>query len=408
MLKTFISADWSKHPNKRAVYTADIANKRLQKEKYPGTEGWNLKSLLELAKKFSQSGPVLVGVDVVLGVPQEYWQMLIKDVNTDRPDSFVQWLGGFDPCSEFFVGICKSPEEWSIHCPWFNVQKGSGGLNSFAKKVNGDMKRRIDFKTNAKPVFAVSGIPGVVGGATRDFWRELAVCLAADRRDFSIWPFEGTLPTLLSNSGIVIAETYPRLAYAAALSDSLNTRKIDIPHKTRNKQRNLESRNLACCVLERTKWVTDKKIKLDDLNSARENEDDFDALFTAAAVLRCIVEDTDIVDPGWIDPKSEGAMLFAGPVKPCSRAKMLKSWVKNQKIDISQFGSAIENNTPSNEEREYSCPIPGCQKVFRGSRSGWDAHIVSPRKHPAWNPDVSDGKERKNLFKREHNDWFRR
>ena len=105
MLKTFISADWSKHPNKRSVYTADIANKRLQKEKYPGTEGWNLKSLLELAKKFSRSGPVLVGVDVVLGVPQEYWQRLMQDVNTDRPDSFVQWLGGFDPCSEFFVGM---------------------------------------------------------------------------------------------------------------------------------------------------------------------------------------------------------------------------------------------------------------------------------------------------------------
>lgn len=402
MLKTFISADWSKDTNKRSVYTADIANKRIQKEKYPGTKGWNLKSLLELAKQFSRTGPVLVGVDVVLGVPQEYWQMLMQDVNTDRSDSFVQWLGGLDPYSEFFVGICKSPEEWSVHRPWFKVPKGSGGLNSFAKKVNGDMKRRIDFKTNAKPVFAVSGIPGVVGGATRDFWQELVPHLAFGYKDFRIWPFDGELPNLLSNSGIVLAETYPGLAYAAALNDSLNTHKINI-HKTKDK-----SRKLACWLLERAKWIVDQKIVLSDLGSARGNEDDFDALFTAAAVLRCVVEDTDIVDPRWIDPKSEGAMLLAGPVNPRSRANMLKSWVKKQKIDISQLCSAIENNTPSNEEREYSCPVPGCQKVFRGSRSGWDAHIASSRKHPAWNPDVSDGEERKNLFKREHNDWFRR
>lgn len=402
MLKTFISADWSKHPNKRSVYTADIANKRIQKEKCPGTEGWNLKSLLGLAKQFSRSGPVLVGVDVVLGVPQEYWQMLMQDVHTDRPDSFVQWLGGFDPCNRFFVGICKSPEEWSVHCPCFKVQKGSGGLKSFTTKVNGDMKRRIDRETNAKPVFAVSGIPGVVGGATRDFWQELVPHLASGYKDFRIWPFDGELPNLLSNSGIVLAETYPKLAYAAALNDSLNTHTIDIP-KTEDK-----SRKLACWFLEHAKWIDDQKIELSDLGSARGNEDDFDALFTAAAVLRCIVEDTDIVDPGWIDPKSEGAMLLAGPVNPCSGIRKLKSWVKNQKIDISQFCAVIENNTPDNEERKYSCPIPGCQKVFRGSRSGWDAHIASPRKHPAWNPEVSDGEERKNLFKREYNDWFQR
>lgn len=402
MLKTFISADWSKHPNKRSVYTADIGNKRIQKEKYPGTEGWNLKSLLELAKKFSRSGPVLVGVDVVLGVPQEYWQRLMQDVNTDRPGSFVQWLGGFDPRSEFFVGICNHPEEWSVHRPWFKVPKGVGALKSFEEKVNGDMKRRIDRETNANPVFAVSGIPGVVGGATRDFWQELAPHLASGCKDFRIWPFDGELPNLLSNSGIVLAETYPKLAYAAALNDSLNTHTINIP-KTED-----ESRKLACWLLERAKWIVDQKIEISDLGSARGNEDDFDALFTASAVLRCIVEDTDIVDPGWIDPKSEGAMLLAGPVNPCSRTRMFKSWVKHQKIDINQFYSAIENGTPTNEEREYSCPIPGCQKVFRGSRSGWDAHIASPRKHPAWNQEVSDGEERKNLFKREYIDWFRR
>lgn len=408
MLKMFISADWSKCPNKRAVYTADITNKHLRKREYPNSEGWNLKSLLELARELSRSGPVLIGVDVVLGVPREYWELFLQDVPAAKPNSFVQWLRGFDPNSDFFVSLCKSPEKWSVSCPWFEVQKGTGGLKSFTTKVTGGMKRRLDLKTNAKPVFAVSGMPGVVGGATRIFWRELAECLAANRRDFSIWPFEGTLPTLLSDSGIVVAETYPRLAYAAALSDSLNTSKIDISHKTKNKQTNLENMNLACCLLERTKWVADKEIKLDDLNSAKQSEDDFDALFTAAAVLRCSLEDIDIVAPDWVDSEIEGSMLLAGPVNPCSNTKKLKEWMDDQKAHTSEFRSAIKIPLQTHEKSIYPCPIPGCEKEFHGSRSGWDTHVASPKKHPGWYPAISDGEERKKLFRQDYNDWLQR
>lgn len=54
---------------------------------------------------------------------------------------------------------------------------------------------------------------------------------------------------------------------------------------------------------------------------------------------------------------------------------------------------------------EYRCPIGGCTKVFRGSRGGWDAHVASPRIHPDWHPDVTDGKERKERFRAEYPDW---
>ena len=55
---------------------------------------------------------------------------------------------------------------------------------------------------------------------------------------------------------------------------------------------------------------------------------------------------------------------------------------------------------------EYPCPIPGCSKVFHGSRGGWDAHVASFRRHPAWHPDVSNPEERKQIFKHEYADWF--
>ena len=54
----------------------------------------------------------------------------------------------------------------------------------------------------------------------------------------------------------------------------------------------------------------------------------------------------------------------------------------------------------------YSCPIPGCPKVFTGSRGGWDAHVATTRTHPNWYPGVSDPDERKRLFKDDFANWF--
>lgn len=55
---------------------------------------------------------------------------------------------------------------------------------------------------------------------------------------------------------------------------------------------------------------------------------------------------------------------------------------------------------------QHPCPIPGCTRVFTGTRSGWDAHVASLRFHPAWRPDVTDRMERKTLFRREFPQFF--
>ena len=56
---------------------------------------------------------------------------------------------------------------------------------------------------------------------------------------------------------------------------------------------------------------------------------------------------------------------------------------------------------------EYPCPIPGCSKIFHGSRGGWDAHVASLSRHPAWHPKVTDDEERKDLFRSEYPNWFK-
>lgn len=58
------------------------------------------------------------------------------------------------------------------------------------------------------------------------------------------------------------------------------------------------------------------------------------------------------------------------------------------------------------ESSAYRCPIPDCEKVFHGSRGGWDAHVGSYRKHRNWHPEIKDSERRKRLFKDEYPQWF--
>ena len=303
MMSFFLSADWSKHPGKRSVYVAHLRERRIRKVT-PSKASWNLDGLLDLAENLSQDGPVLIGIDVVLGVPEGYWRLVLDERCRRVPETFVEWLGGLGVSEGFFETVIDV-NDWHVDRPWFRVPKGVGGLTSFTKKIHGGMRRKTDCATGAKALFAVSGIPGTVGNGTREVWKELIPHLSGDR-DFAIWPFEGHLTALLEGRRVVLCETYPRLAYAAALADGLPTRQVTVSKTKR------EARDNACGRLAQAKWVRANRIDLGDLSPLKENEDDFDACFTAAAVLRCVLEGRDLTYPDWIEAKAEGSMLLAG------------------------------------------------------------------------------------------------
>ena len=307
MVSCFISADWGKDTRKRSVYIADRGGQCIRRPKPPDA-GWNLDALLSLAKSLLRNGPVLIGIDVVLGIPEGYWRLVLDEYNRYPPKTFVDWLGGLDPSGEFFETVYE-PDEWHVSRPWFNVPKGKGSLGSFTDKVGDGMRRRIDKETGGNPVFAVSGIPGTVGSGTREFWKELIPYLSDDR-EFAVWPFEGDLPSLHTSYGIVLCETYPALAYAAALAENLPTARIG------NSKTKREWRHDMCDGLVQAEWVRANRVELGCLNPVRENEDDFDAYFTVAAVLRCLHEGRQLAGQDWIDKKVEGSMLLAGIVEP--------------------------------------------------------------------------------------------
>ena len=359
--------------------------------------------MLELANTLRQSGPVLIGVDVVLGVSNGFWRMVLEKSGRHQPKNFVHWLRNLDPGSNFF-NTNDDPSKWHVDEPWFTVRGGKGGRTSFTEKVSDGFLRRIDHETGAKPIFAVSGIPGVVGAGTRSFWRELIPTLTCGR-EFTIWPFENDPSYPLHQHGIVLCETYPSIAYATALVDKLPTCRLRVS-KT-----NQQQREEACERLRSANWVTRNHIDLGELNALIRNEDDFDAHLTAAAVMRCVVERMPLTSQDWIDVIAEGSMLLVGTVDPTLKSRNLTTQFQNKRSSISSSMQDVDTriygpSTKSSRNINFSCPVPGCSKRFYGSRRGWDAHVASFRMHPDWHPNIKNGAKRKRLFRKEFQEWF--
>ncbi len=325
----------------------------------------------------SKIGPVLIGIDVVFGVPASYWRLVQQAYGVNPPQTFVQWLAMIKQTGGFFDTV-RDPQKWSISQPWFHVMDGRGGRTSFTNKVDDNMLRKVDHATGAKPVFAVSGIPGTVGSGTRELWKELAPLLQGIR-EFAVWPFEGDLESLLSTNRIVLCETYPALAYAASVADKLPTGRI-----LNSKSKHLW-RSYLCRSLYIAKWVRDHDIDLDNLDAARGCEDEFDACFVAAAVLRCLCEGRKLTDRNWTNSISEGSMLLLGSVDP---RKVSKGNGKHH-FPVSNLNGMDASNSLDllsdpdfariEKSNIFHCPIPGCTKEFIGSRGGWDGHVGSIR-----------------------------
>lgn len=310
----FISADWSKDARKRSVHVADLSNRRIWREE---RDDWNLTRLLELSNELAKRAPVLLGIDAALGVPPGYWAEVqaLDWGNAGAPANFVDWLSRRSSGGRFFEPVL-TPDSWSVDQPFFRVAKGKGGRSSFTARYEDGFLRCIDKATGAKPLFAVSGIPGTVGSGTRELWKGLIPLLAGER-EFAVWPFEGELSELLSRRGVVLAEAYPGLAYAAALADDLPTGRLRVA-KTRP-----EGRERVCELLQATRWVRHFGVDLGDLEPVQKNDDAFDSHLTAAAVLRCVLEGRALCDREWIDTTAGGGMLLAGPVDPRRRARNL-------------------------------------------------------------------------------------
>lgn len=107
---------------------------------------------------------------------------------------------------------------------------------------------------------------------------------------------------------------------------------------------------------------------------------------------------------------------FVNSIKPASPLVSNIEDILKSISESSQTNSVQDQNEPvssvyskvkGRNMRQYMCPIPGCDKIFNGSRGGWDGHAGSVRMHPDWHPDEEDHTKRVELFRLEFSDWFK-
>jgi hypothetical protein len=245
-----------------------------------------------------------VTFDAPIGVPESFIAAVRRGPNGRQVSSFVDWLriASFDVCSDALT--------WCTDAPFFRVPPGKGGLMAFeaaAARQSIKLRRRIEERTGGKSVFITAGIPGSVGSAARDIWRGLVAARAAGV-PFQAWPFEGAGGALVVTDEPVIAEIYPRAAYATALVDAAPRSRMSLA-KT--------MRNIRECALDRlvqTRWAAATGVTFHDLDAAKANEDHFDALMTAAALLRCALESLPLYATPIDSAQTEGAILGTGSI----------------------------------------------------------------------------------------------
>jgi diadenosine tetraphosphate (Ap4A) HIT family hydrolase len=356
-----------------------------------------------------EKASVLVGFDAPLGVPESYWAAVKRNgaAGSGRrlaPRNFAAWLRRLNPDDPFFSPVLK-PEEWRVDRPFFQVPKGEGSRRRFEaemQRAGVESLRRVERHTGAKPVFIAGGVAGAVGSSAIDLWRGLAT----SRRQVGLWPFDGALEALSHAHRVVVGEIYPRLAYALALGQGgPNARAVLLVPKTDPHARVA----FLACLRHPDHWPSALGVRLDNVDLALASEDAFDAFATACGLLRCIMEGSGLSTPEWEDGIAEGGILGSGSVRldrppmalgpEGAEAATSKSTLTSGDATAS---APLAVETRSNQR----CPIPGCEKIFRSSRSGWDAHVGSLSAHPSWRPELRDAEERRARFRMEFREFF--
>jgi hypothetical protein len=393
---SIICADWGAQPKKRKAWVADIAKKQIRPLELVDL---SIETLVEAAKRAPK--PVVIAIDAVLGIPRSYLDRWKREVDPEHKD-FLSWLKCANEIPGFYEEV-GSASDWSVQRPFIKVPGGKGSLSQFWLKSNESrpLLRNVERQSKANSVLIVSGIPGSVGSGSRALWKELAPLLAKTRteRGFGVWPFEGGLATLLGSDGVVLAEMYPRVCYGLALDDALPAalRKLA---KTKEKERVRQMESLR-----RTDWLKKFRVQLDEHHAATAegDEDLFDAALAAAGFLRCILEGRCLERDCGLD-EVEGDILGIAAIDFSKRSQNVATGGVTPSRLTKRPARVRAGARASTTTAGQRCPL--CDRQFRAGRIGWDAHVASLRTHPKWRPDVTDASERKEIFRREHADWF--
>jgi len=165
-----------------------------------------------LAARAGAGDPVLVGVDFVLGLPAWFGE------RSSLPDfrSALQVVGS-GAWSRWF-DVCADPADISLQRPFYPATPGGRSraqlLAGLGLDTPDDLLRLCERKTATRPAacslfWTLGG--NQVGKAALAGWREL---LQPNLDALALWPFDGSLATLLAGAKPIVAETYPGDTYS--------------------------------------------------------------------------------------------------------------------------------------------------------------------------------------------------
>jgi hypothetical protein len=200
-------ADWSVDPRKRwvAVARRDAGVWRLAAPVPVGEVGTFLARLRHTAG----DGAVALGVDLPLGLPRAYAARLPER-------DFPHFLTTTATRPDFFQ-VCVSLAEVTPDRPFYPA-RGIAGMTraAHAKALGLDgaaaLSRACDRATPERPagapLFWTLGA-NQSGKAAIAAWQEMLLPAISSGEDLRIWPFAGAFRTLLAETAVALAETYP-------------------------------------------------------------------------------------------------------------------------------------------------------------------------------------------------------
>jgi hypothetical protein len=215
-------ADWSSHAANRWCAMATLGADGLYTASEPIKVG-ELESLLsDLRHKAGECGTVFAGFDFPIGVPAHF----AKRAQISKFRDFLLQLGK-DKWTDFY-SVCDTPEEVSVHRPFYPMSSRKGSLRQHlfdahnAKKI-ADLLRSCECggggQRQASSLFWTLGA-NAVGKAAIAGWRDV-LAPAVESNSIRLWPFDGKLESLFQPGRTVIAETYPAECYTWFSGDPL-------------------------------------------------------------------------------------------------------------------------------------------------------------------------------------------
>ena len=281
-----VHADWSTAPGKRWMSVASLSPGGFVLDA-PELVG-DTTSLLPRLCARAHGGPCLIGFDFPIGVPVAYAERAGITSFIDELPRFGagRWPRFYEPA--------ESRGEISIERPFYPRVPGGTSQADLVDRLGvvsmDDLYRACERGSPSRPrACSLLWILGAnqVGRGAISGWREVIVpALQRDDLRVAVWPFHGALESLLADSDVVLAETYPAEAY----------RVVGLPRSGWSKRRQADRRSLADSLrtwaAERPDVVISPELRsaIDDGFSAEASgEDRFDAVLGLMSMVDVVL-----------------------------------------------------------------------------------------------------------------------